>query len=77
MQASTVQKLPDNVPGSYYVDSNCYDCGLCVDINPHVFKRNGLKCYSFVALQPEDPLHISLAEDALQTCPCKAIHNDG
>jgi ferredoxin len=77
MPASVQNKFPDNAPGAYYVDSSCYDCGLCVDINPKVFTRNRQKSYSFVALQPQDPKDISLTEDALITCPCGAIGNDG
>lgn len=72
-----MQKLPENAPGMYYVNDKCYDCGLCVDINPNIFKRNGAKRYSFVAIQPQEQKDISLTQEALETCPCGAIASDG
>ena len=32
--ANILDRLPQNVPGRFYVDSTCIDCGLCVDECP-------------------------------------------
>ena len=33
-------KLPDNVPGKFYVDRQCIDCDVCRDTSPANFARN-------------------------------------
>ena len=46
-------KTPENIPGKFYVDSTCIDCGLCPDTAPMIFKRfdeGGLK-----KKQPSEP----------------------
>ncbi len=30
-------KVPENVPGRYYVDVTCIDCDLCRETAPHKF----------------------------------------
>jgi len=77
MSAVFEKRNRDNAPGRYYIDTTCYDCGLCVDINPTIFKRNGAKRYSFVSIQPEDATAEKLCQEALETCPCGAIGDDG
>ncbi|ACF12778.1 putative ferredoxin [Chloroherpeton thalassium ATCC 35110] len=77
MPAVFENRNSDNAPGRYYIDSQCYDCGLCVDICPTIFKRNGKKRYSFVGAQPEQATHEKLCKEALETCPCGAIGDDG
>ena len=45
-------KVPDNVPGPYYNDTTCIDCGLCPEIAPGIFKRQDDLGFSYVYRQP-------------------------
>ncbi|MCI0665268.1 MAG: ferredoxin [Acidobacteria bacterium] len=66
-------KLPENVAGRYYVDSQCTDCDVCRDIAPGNFKRKKEKRYSFVFKQPENQIEDSLIQEAKAACPVEAI----
>ena len=46
-------RLEDNVPGKWYVDSNCIDCDVCRTTAPNNFQANEDEGYSFVSKQPE------------------------
>ena len=70
-------KSPENVPGKYYVDSTCIDCGLCPDTAPTVFKRFDEGGYSIVHNQPATKQELALAEEARAACPTESIGNDG
>jgi ferredoxin len=70
-------KTPENVPGRYYVDNTCIDCGLCPDTAPHIFKRFDEGGYSVVHRQPETPQEIALADEARESCPTESIGRDG
>jgi ferredoxin len=69
-------KLPDNVPGKYYVDRQCIDCDVCRDTSPANFTRNDENGYSYVYKQPETQVEIELCEEALNACPVEAIGDD-
>lgn len=64
-------RLPDNVPGDFYVDSTCIDCDLCRQIAPHTFKSSGDQ--SVVYLQPQTRKDRFDALKALVTCPTSSI----
>jgi len=66
-------KLPDNVPGKFYVDSQCIDCDVCRDISPSNFTRNDENGYSYVWKQPSTPEELALCEEAVMACPVEAI----
>jgi len=70
-------RLPENVPGRFYVTSECIDCGMCPELAPTVFKKDDHICYSVVYHQPETESEHQAAEEALQSCPVDAIGNDG
>ena len=70
------KRLPTNVPGKWYVDSNCIDCDLCRETAPAVFKRDDENGNSFVFHQPETEEELRLAEEALSGCPVEAIGKD-
>ena len=74
--AFVTDKLPDNVPGKYYVDRQCIDCDVCRDTSPQNFTRNDESGYSFVYKQPESSEEIALCEEALNACPVEAIGDD-
>lgn len=70
-------KVPENVPGRFYVDSTCIDCDMCRGIAPDFFKRDDERGYTHVWRQPVTPAEIQLAEEARISCPTDTIGNDG
>ena len=70
-------KNPENVPGRYYVDNTCVDCGLCPATAPGVFRRFDEGGYSIVHHQPATPEELALAEEVREACPSESIGNDG
>lgn len=75
--ANFKDRVPENVPGPYYNDLTCIDCGLCPEIAPGIFKRQDDQGYSYVHRQPATPEEIALAEEARESCPTESIGNDG
>jgi len=74
--AELKDKLPDNVPGTFYVDRECIDCDVCRDTSPANFRRNDENGYSYVYKQPETPEEVALCEEAFDACPVEAIGDD-
>ena len=70
-------RVEENVPGPYYVDSLCIDCDVCRDTAPDNFTRSDENGYSYVFKQPETEDERALCEEALAACPVEAIGNDG
>ena len=70
-------RSPENVPGRFYVDSSCIDCGLCPDTAPTAFRRFDEGGYTIVHHQPESEQELALAEEAREACPTESIGNDG
>lgn len=70
-------RVSENVPGTYYVDSNCIDCDVCRDTAPDNFTRSDDNGYSFVYKQPQANDELALCEEALAACPVEAIGSDG
>jgi ferredoxin len=69
-------RLAQNVPGRYYVDSTCVDCDLCRNTAPDFFRRDEETGFSFVYRQPVTTDEIALSEEAKQGCPTESIGND-
>lgn len=70
-------RVPENVPGTFYVDSSCIDCDVCRDTAPDNFTRSDARQYSFVFKQPETASELAECEEAMTACPVEAIGNDG
>jgi ferredoxin len=70
-------RVPENKPGTYYVDSTCIDCDVCRDTAPENFTRYDDGGYSYVYKQPENEDEHALCAEALAACPVEAIGNDG
>ena len=66
-------KLSDNAPGKFFVDSQCIDCDVCRDTSPANFRRNDENGYSYVYKQPESDEERELCEEAFNACPVEAI----
>lgn len=69
--AHLTKRLPENVPGEFFVDSSCIDCDQCRQIAPTVFRAH--KDQSIVSHQPETPEETLHAEMALLACPTASI----
>lgn len=70
-------KLPENVPGRFYVDQTCIDCELCREKAPAHFTRHDQGRYSVVYRQPDSPAELAACRAALAECPVEAIGDDG
>ncbi|MDY0387563.1 MAG: ferredoxin [Methanolobus sp.] len=70
-------KMPENVPGPYYVDDNCIACQVCADEAPDHFKMGDDNSGAYVFKQPENDEEKKACEKALSICPVDAIGNDG
>ena len=70
-------KVPENVEGRYYVDSQCIDCNLCRDVAPKNFSQDEEDGYVFVNKQPESEEEEGQCKEALESCPVEAIGDNG
>ena len=70
-------RVPENVPGRFYVDDTCIDCDACREMAPDNFERSDDNGYSFVAKQPSTPEEEEQCQDALEGCPVESIGDDG
>jgi glyoxylase-like metal-dependent hydrolase (beta-lactamase superfamily II)/ferredoxin len=69
--ANPAKKVPENVPGDFFVDSTCIDCDACRQIAPSVFGQAAET--SFVKAQPELIGERRQALQALLACPTGSI----
>jgi glyoxylase-like metal-dependent hydrolase (beta-lactamase superfamily II)/ferredoxin len=69
--ANLSARLPDNVPGDFYVDRTCIDCDTCRRVAPAVFEEGD--GHSFVRAQPETSADWRRALMALVACPTASI----
>lgn len=69
--ANILQRLPENVPGDFYVDASCIDCDTCSQLAPSVFRDHGEQCS--VYHQPETDAETRLALMSLVACPTGSI----
>ena len=69
-------KFSENVPGAWYVTTDCIDCGLCDDALPSVFKRSDAAGQNYVHRQPETAKEFADAEEARELCPAEAIGSE-
>src|SRR6266571_4415470 len=69
--ASVALRLPENVPGDFFVDSTCIDCDACRQIAPETFCEDAEA--SIVCRQPESEAESKRALMALVACPTGSI----
>src|SRR5690606_3731136 len=77
LMADREDKNPENVPGKFYVDSQCIDCDLCRETAPNNFTRVDNEGYSYVIKQPENDVELAHSRVAMEGCPVEAIGDDG
>jgi ferredoxin len=77
--ADNTSKVPENVPGPWYVDTTCTPCRTCMDVAgvDVLLKWNDDETYVYFHKQPEGDVETNLAEEAMAVCPTAAIGNDG
>jgi ferredoxin len=73
--ATRPERLAENVPGRFCVNSECIDCDLCRQVAPANFAREAAKGYSFVYQQPANEREEQQCLEALATCPVGAIED--
>src|SRR5712672_1072955 len=73
--ANLKKRVPENVPGDFFVDSSCIDCDACRQIAPSTFGQAAET--SFVRSQPESPADRRRAIQALLSCPTGSIGCSG
>ena len=66
-------RLPENVPGPFYVTSECIDCGMCPELAPAIFRRHDETGFSIVFHQPVNETEYAQAMEGLNGCPVDAI----
>ena len=69
--ANPKKRVPENVPGDFFVDSTCIDCDACRQIAPAVFGEAAET--SFVKAQPRSSAERRQALQALLACPTGSI----
>jgi glyoxylase-like metal-dependent hydrolase (beta-lactamase superfamily II)/ferredoxin len=69
--ANLQQRLPENVPGDFFVDSTCIDCDTCSQLAPHIFRDHGDQCSVYHQPQTNDENKLALM--ALVSCPTGSI----
>jgi glyoxylase-like metal-dependent hydrolase (beta-lactamase superfamily II)/ferredoxin len=69
--ANVNQRLPENIPGDFYVDASCIDCDTCSQLAPTIFRDHGAQCS--VYHQPQTEAETRLALMALVACPTGSI----
>jgi len=72
-------KVPENVPGPWYVDTTCTPCRTCMEVGgvDALLKYNDDETYVYFYRQPETPEEVAIAEETEAVCPQAAIANDG
>ena len=75
--ADARDKVPESVPGRFYVDTQCIDCDVCRETAPANFRRNDEKGYSYVFRQPDTRDEEAQCQEARDCCPVEAIGEDG
>src|ERR1044072_351630 len=69
--AQAALKLPENVPGDFFVDSSCIDCDACRIFAPSVFSDAGDQ--SAVYHQPSSDGELLATQRALISCPTASL----
>ncbi len=74
--ATPSARLRENVPGQFYVTSECIDCDLCREAAPEIYRRDDEIGLSVVHHQPSTIEEMARAVEGLEGCPVEAIGRD-
>jgi ferredoxin len=76
--ADKTQKVTENVPGKWYVDTTCTPCHTCMEeAGGTLLKYNDDETYVYFFKQPENAEEEDAADRAMNVCPTGSIGNDG
>ena len=75
--ANRDDRVPENVEGRFYVDTQCIDCNLCRDIAAGNFAHQEEAGYAYVKKQPDKEEEEGQCKEAMDSCPVEAIGDDG
>jgi len=64
---------PGNVPGRFYVNTECITCSVCADVAPAHFRLGDDEEGNIVYRQPETAAEAQACREALEGCPVEAI----
>ena len=70
-------RLPQNVPGRFYVDAQCINHVWCEECAPANFAYDDEQAIYYVRKQPENPEELVQCLQAAAECPVAAIGTDG
>lgn len=70
-------KKRENVPGKYFVDSECDACQVCISLAANNFCMDENDEYAYVCKQPSNPAEEEACREAMDGCPNEAIGDDG
>ena len=71
--ANPALKYPENVAGSYFVDTECIACDTCVGLASKFFTLTADNSHAYVQVQPNSESDQVLCDQALIHCPVQAI----
>ena len=66
-------RLPNNVPGEYYVSEDCDGCAYCGMVAPENFEFDKPTNTYFITRQPMTEDESELVREAMEDCPVDAI----
>jgi glyoxylase-like metal-dependent hydrolase (beta-lactamase superfamily II)/ferredoxin len=69
--ANSNKRVPENVPGEFFVDTTCIDCDTCRQLAPATFGETA--AYAFVHTQPQTAEDTRQGLRALLACPTGSI----
>ena len=75
--ADKKNRYKQNVPGLFYVDTECINCDACLLAAENHFKINEDEAYAYVYKQPQNEEEKAACQEALEACPVEAIGKDG
>jgi ferredoxin len=80
--ASKSYRLPENIPGPWYVDNSCLPCLRCLeqagpDTPTPLLRPSEDESFVFFVKQPESDSEVAAAELALEVCRQESIGKDG
>ncbi len=75
--ANRRDRVPQNVPGKFYVDDSCIYCDVCRDTAPTVFAEDKYNGWAYVFSQPKSEEELEAAREAMDACPTESIGDDG
>jgi ferredoxin len=67
------ERLPNNVPGEFYVSEDCDGCAYCGMVAPDHFDFDKPTNTYYVFRQPQTPDEAELVLEAMEDCPVDAI----